>query len=119
MQYLLLIYSAEDAGPQPGDADFGEMLAEYTTFTDETVSNGVFVGGNALENSGTATSVRVRAGKTVVTDGPFTETKEVLGGYYLLDCENLDQAIEYAAKIPGAKHGTIEVRPILQHPDVD
>lgn len=118
MQYLLLIYSAEGAAPQPGDPEFGSMMAAYTTFTEDVIQQGVYIGGQALESVATATSVRVREGKTSVSDGPFAETKEVLGGYYLLECENLDQALHFAAKIPSAKHGTIEVRPIMQLPEV-
>ena len=118
MRYLLLIYSAEGSGPVPGEAAFGEMLAEYTTFTEEVTRNGNFLGGDALEEVSTATSVRVRDGKRSVTDGPFAETKEVLGGFYLLECEDLDQAIDYAAKIPTARYGTIEVRPVMELPEI-
>jgi hypothetical protein len=113
MQYLLLIYQAElPAGAQP---DLDEMTAEfaaYDVFTRETRDRGQFVAGEALEPTSTATSVRVQDGRTVVTDGPFAETKEALGGFYLLECKDLDEAIEMAAKIPAATRGTIEVRPI-------
>jgi hypothetical protein len=77
----------------------------------------LFVGGQPLEPVNTATTVRVRNGETMVSDGPFAETKEVLGGYYLLDCEDLDEALECASKIPTAKYGSIEVRPIMQLPE--
>jgi hypothetical protein len=80
------------------------------------VEKGLFVGGDPLEDPSTATTVRVRDGKTLTTDGPFAETKEVLGGYYVLECENLDQALEYAAKIPSAEFGSIEVRPLMSIP---
>ncbi|MBA3877009.1 MAG: hypothetical protein C0498_08745 [Anaerolinea sp.] len=117
MQYLLLIYQAEPAADAQSGADemTGE-LAAYAAFTRETRERGQFVAGEALEPTATATSVRVRDGKTVVTDGPFAETKEALGGFYLLDCRDLDEAIEMAAKIPGARRGTIEVRPIWSLP---
>ena len=117
MQYLLLIYQAEPAADAQSGADemTGE-LAAYAAFTRETRERGQFVAGEDLEPTATATSVRVRDGKTVVTDGPFAETKEALGGFYLLDCRDLDEAIEMAAKIPGARRGTIEVRPIWSLP---
>lgn len=113
MQYLLMIYSAEDAGPQPGDDDFMQMLGEYQKFTDEVEQAGVMLGGEALESTTTATTVRVRDGQSHITDGPFAETKEALGGYYLLDCKDLDEAIQYAAKIPSAAYGCVEIRPIM------
>ena len=113
MQYLLMIYSAEDAGPQPGDDDFMQMLGEYQKFTDEVEQAGVMLGGEALESTATATTVRVRDGQSHITDGPFAETKEALGGYYLLDCQDLDEAIRYAAKIPSAAYGCVEIRPIM------
>ena len=116
MQYLLLIYSADGAGPQPGDADFPAFINAYMTFTEEVQKAEVFEAGQPLEPVSTATTVRVRNGKSEITDGPFAETKEVLGGYYLLNCCNLDQAIEYAAKIPTAAHGSIEIRPIMELP---
>ena len=117
MQYLLLIYQAEPAADAQSGADemTGELAAD-AAFTRETRERGQFVAGEALEPTATATSVRVRDGKTVVTDGPFAETKEALGGFYLLDCRDLDEAIEMAAKIPGARRGTIEVRPIWSLP---
>jgi hypothetical protein len=116
MQYLLLIYEAElPAGVQPdADAMAGEFAA-YDVFTRETRDRSQFVAGEALEPTSTATSVRVQDGRTVVTDGPFAETKEALGGFYLLECKDLDEAIEMAAKIPAAKRGTIEVRPIWSY----
>lgn len=114
MQYLLMIYSAEDAGPQPGTDEFMKMIGEYQKFTEQTQNDGAFVGGDALDSITTATTVKVRNGQKEITDGPFAETKEALGGYYLLDCDNLDQAIAYAEKIPTAKYGRIEIRPILK-----
>jgi len=113
MQYLLLIYQAElPAGAQLDPDEMAAEFAAYDVFTRETRDRGQFIAGEALEPTSTATSVRVQDGRTVVTDGPFAETKEALGGFYLLKCKDLDEAIEMAAKIPAAKRGTIEVRPI-------
>lgn len=117
MQYLLLIYQAElPAGAQPDPNEMAAEFAAYDVFTRETRDRGQFIAGEALEPTSTATSVRVQGGRTVVTDGPFAETKEALGGFYLLECKDLDEAIEMAAKIPAAKRGTIEVRPIWAYP---
>jgi hypothetical protein len=113
MQYLLLIYLAElPAGTQPDPVEMAAEFAAYDVFTRETRDRGQFIAGEALEPTSTATSVRVQDGRTVVTDGPFAETKEALGGFYLLECKDLDEAIEMAARIPAAKRGTIEVRPV-------
>jgi hypothetical protein len=116
MQYLLLIYSAEGAGPQPGEAEFGPFMNDYFAFTNEVKERGIFEAGQPLEPVSTATTVRVRGDETQISDGPFAETKEVLGGYYLLNCKDLDEALECAAKIPSAKYGSIEVRPIMNMP---
>ena len=112
MEYLLLIYSSEADGKKMSSAEMGQMHQDYMTFTQDLIRSGKNKGGNALEQTTTATSVRVRNGKTVVTDGPFAETKEQLGGYYLVEAKDLDEAISIASRIPGAKHGSIEVRPI-------
>ena len=117
MQYLLMIYSAEDSGPQPGEEAYGPYLTEFFEFTRQTREQGAFVAGDPLEKVNTATTVRVREGKPQITDGPFAETKEVLGGYYLLECKNLDEAIAWASKIPTARHGSIEIRPIMNIPE--
>lgn len=117
MQYLLLIYQAElGARSAVDDELMATELAAYATFSRETVERKQFVAGEALEPTTTATSVRVRDGRVSVTDGPFAETKEALGGFYLLECADLDEAIEMAAKLPAANRGTIEVRPIWQLP---
>ena len=117
MQYLLLIYQAElPAGAQPDPDEMAAEFAAYDVFTRETRDRSQFIAGEALEPTSTATSVRVEDGRTVVTDGPFAETKEALGGFYLLECKDLDEAIEMAAKIPASKRGTIEVRPIWAYP---
>ena len=116
MQYLLLIYTEEPPpGVRPDPEVIGAELALFNAFTRETRERGQFVAGEALDSTATATSVRVQDGKTVVTDGPFAETKEALGGFYLLECKDLDEAIEMAAKIPAARRGTIEVRPIWNY----
>jgi len=113
MQYIALIYSAEGTGPQPGTAEFGGYIQEYQEFTAQCKADGVLVAGDALQSTQTATTVTRENGKVETTDGPFAETKEQLGGYYLLECKDLDQALAYAAKIPTAAHGRIEVRPVM------
>ncbi len=119
MQYLLLIYTPEAVeNALPPDAQKTYMDG-YWAFSKEVADNQMHLASEALQPVATATSVRVRDGKTVITDGPFAETKEQLGGFYLLECANLDQAIEMAAKIPGAVHGTIEIRPILVFTEAD
>ncbi|MEM7292644.1 MAG: YciI family protein [Pseudomonadota bacterium] len=116
MQYLLMIYAAEGTGPAAGSPEEMEMIGEYTELTNEMEAAGVFLGGEPLEPPNTATTVRVRDGKTDITDGPFAETKEVLGGYYLLDCKDLDEALAYAARIPSVRYGSVEVRPVMKLP---
>jgi len=113
MQYLCLIYSAEGAGPQPGTPEFGAIMKGYGDFNTRVREDGKFVSGDALQPIATATTVSVREGKTAIVDGPFAETKEQLGGYYMLDCENLDEALKYAAMIPSAAYGRVEVRPVV------
>jgi hypothetical protein len=115
MRYLLLIYTPETAEPPPDDA-MAAQLAEYAAFTQWTKDKGYYEAGEALQPTGSATTVRVRDGSTVTTDGPFAETKEALGGFYLVECANLDEAIEAAARIPGARLGSIEIRPIWDLP---
>ena len=116
MQYLLLIYVREADSAKMSPADGAKMHQEYFEFTKSIQQSGHFKGGDALKPSTTATSVRVREGKRLVTDGPFAETREQLGGYYLVEAKDLDDATAIAARIPGAKHGTIEVRPVMQMP---
>jgi hypothetical protein len=115
MEYVLMIYRAEGDEPKPGSPEFDEQLQGYGALTQEVQQAGVHKGGEALADVATATTVRVRDGKTVTTDGPFAETKEQLGGFYLLDCKDLDQAIEYAAKIPAARFGSVEIRPVIKY----
>ncbi len=113
MQYMLLIYSSENAGPAPGTPEFEPFMKAYFDFTEETKTDGVFVAGDALQPISTATTLQVRDNQSSTTDGPFAETREVLGGYYILDCKDLDEALSYAAKIPSTAHGSIEVRPVM------
>ena len=113
MQYMLLIYSNEADEPKPGSAEMEPHMQGYFSFTEEVRTAGKLVAGDALHPVASATTVRVRGESTETTDGPFAETKEQLGGYYLLDCEDLDEAIAYAAKIPSAKLGSIEIRPVM------
>jgi len=115
MNYLLLIYADEAAGP-PSGADAEAMHAAYRSFTEGIAASGALRAGDALEPVAMATTVRVRGGDVVVTDGPFAETKEQLGGYYLVECADLDAAIEIAAQIPGASYVSIEIRPIMSLP---
>ncbi|MEW6768828.1 MAG: YciI family protein [Pseudomonadota bacterium] len=112
MQYLLLIYRKESDFAKMTEADGKQMSADYGAFTQSIVQSGNFKGGDRLHPSSMATTVRVRDGKTLTTDGPFAETHEQLGGYYLIDAKDLDMALAIAARIPGAKVGSIEVRPV-------
>ena len=113
MQYLLMIYRNEAELGKMSAADRKQMTAEYGTFTQSIIQSGHFKAGDGLQPTTTATTVRVREGKTLTTDGPFAETREQLGGYYLIDAKDLDTALGIAARIPGAKTGSIEVRPVM------
>ncbi len=114
MQYLCLIYSDESQWPRLSKPEYDRVLGEYLSFTDDIRRSGHLLGGNPLEPTGTATTVRVRNGKLAATDGPFAETKEQLGGYYLVEAKDLNEAIQLAARIPGARYGCIEVRPVME-----
>jgi hypothetical protein len=111
---MLLIYNDEVANARMSPAEQEAQYTGYIKFTDEVRRRGAMLSGDALMPTTSATTVRVRDGKTLTTDGPFAETKEQLGGYYVVNCENLDEAIEIAALIPGAQDGSIEVRPIAE-----
>ena len=114
--YAALIYSPAETEGQGTPEDWARVMAEYNEFGEEAGAAGVMAGGEALEDTSTATTIHVEGGKggnIVTTDGPFAETKEVLGGFYLLSCADLDEAISWAAKIPGAWHGKVEVRPVV------
>ncbi len=115
MQYLLLIYGDEAIDENMTEAESKAYVGEFWEFTEAVKKAGVYVGGEALQPISTATSVRVRDGKVGHTDGPFAETKEQLGGFYLLDCDSLDDALHWASKIPTARMGTVEVRPIMKY----
>ena len=112
MEYMLLIYEGEQRFASLTPPEVGAELAEYEAFGKEFA--GAIKGGNALQPTSAATTVRVREGKRLITAGPFAETKEQLGGYYLVEAPDLDQALAMAAKIPGARFGSVEVRPILK-----
>lgn len=113
MQYLLLIYGDEQAGTDATPDEMKQLMDDYWAYGDWLKGQGWDRGGEALQPTAQATTVRVRDGKPVTTDGPFAETREQLGGYYQVECDNLDQAIEAAARIPGAKTGCVEVRPVV------
>ena len=114
MGYLLLIYDRESNWSEMSEAERGQMMQDYGAFTESIRGSGHYKGGNPLQPIATATTVRVRDGKTMTTDGPFAETREQLGGYYLIDAKDLDDALAVAARIPSARIGSIEVRPIMK-----
>jgi hypothetical protein len=115
MQYLLTIYADESGWADATPDDVSKMMAAYGALGEEMKAAGVILGGEGLQPSSTATTVKVRDGETITTDGPFAETREQLGGYYLLDCKDLDEAIGWAAKIPDAARGGVEVRPVMDY----
>jgi hypothetical protein len=112
MQYLVLI-SSEEPTEAPDPAQIGAVMTEYNAYTDMLRERGALVAGEALQPTATATTVRVRDGQTMTTDGPFAETKEALGGFYLIEAKDLDEALALGGACPGAKWGSIEVRPIV------
>lgn len=114
MRYLALLYWEEDRRPTPASPDFENVLAAYAAANRNFKERGAMLDANPLQNVDTAVSVRVRNGQTLVTDGPFAETKERLGGYYLLECQDMAEALRLVEQIPAAQHGTIEVRPIME-----
>ena len=113
MQYLLMIYQSEAEAGKIDAATSQKIIEEYGAFTRSIIQSGNFKAGDALQPTSTATTVRVRDGKTLTTDGPFAETLEQLGGYYLIEAKDLDAALAIAARIPDARYGSIEVRPIM------
>jgi hypothetical protein len=113
MQYMLLIYSNPELYAALSKEEQDAMMPDYFAFNDEAVKRGVMVRGEPLHPVNTAHTLRIRDGKRAVTDGPFAETKEVLGGYYLLNCPSLDEAIDLAKQIPDAKCGSVEIRPVV------
>lgn len=114
MRYLLLIYGGESAMASATPEEMQAMMAEYMAFGEAITSEGIMRGGDALQPTATATTVRVRDGETLLSDGPFAETHEQLGGFYMVECDTLDQAIGAAKRIPGARYGSIEVRPVME-----
>ena len=114
MRYLCLIYEDESLWQRMPKTETDKVFAEYFAFTDAIKKSGHYVSGNPLQPSRTATTVRVRTGKVSTTDGPFAETKEQLGGYYLVEAKDLNDAIQVASRIPGARLGSIEVRPVME-----
>src|SRR6476469_4669423 len=114
MQYALLIYTPEPTEEVPQE-QLGAEMEQYNAFGQHLRDRNAMLGGEALDSVATATTVRVVDGKTITTDGPFAETKETLGGFYLVEAADLDEAISYAAMIPGARHGCIEVRPVWDY----
>lgn len=115
MKYMLLIYNDAARMPAYGSPEFETFMAGFMTFNKEAASNQILLSGDALKDIATATSLRKRGSKVETMDGPFAETKEYLGGYYVIDVANLDEALRYAAMIPSAEFGTIEVRPLMDY----
>lgn len=114
MRYLALIYGDESLDANATEQDWQNVMEAYTQFGKDATEAGVIITGDALQPTSTATTVRVRSGDVTTTDGPFAETKEQLGGYYMLQCDDLDQAIKWASRIPGAATGSVEVRPVME-----
>ena len=115
MRYLLSIYGDESGWNEVTPEQSAQIMAAYEAFGREAREAGAFIGGEGLQPTATATTVRVRDGERLLTDGPFAETREQLGGFYLLECANLDEAIGWAAKIPGVAQGSVEVRPVMDY----
>jgi len=113
VQYTLLIYDDEKAWAAMSEAEKNAIYQEYFAFTTDLQAKGSYVDGAPLQPTSTATTMRVRDGEHIVTDGPFAETKEQLGGFYLIEAESIDEALDWASRIPGARYGSIEVRPVL------
>jgi len=116
MNYILLIYGDRAAGQYATEAEQAQMMGEYFAFTQSIVDSGEMVAGEPLQGIETASTITVRGGETTVTDGPFAETKEVLGGFYIVNVDSVERAQELAAQIPGAKTGKVEVRPLMEVP---
>ena len=119
MQVMALIYGDASRWDAFSAEEREAVYAKYRAFSNDAREAGVMVGGAELASTRDATTVRVRDGETLVTDGPYAEVKEALGGYYLFECETMDEAVEYAARIPGAEHGAVEVRPVFVDPSAE
>ena len=113
MQFMLLIYDDEQTWQGFSEEERTALMGEYFAYTEQLREAGAYVAGDALQPIDTATTVRIRDGEQLLTDGPFAETKEALGGYYLVDVDSIDDAIQWAAKIPSARYGSIEIRPVV------
>lgn len=113
MKYLCMIYEDETIWPRMAKTESDKMMSEYGALTNDLKASGRWVAGHALQPTSSASTVRVRNGATLTTDGPFAETKEQLGGFYLVEAKDLNDAIQVAAQIPAAKYGSVEVRPIM------
>lgn len=113
MKYMFLIYGEESNEAQLTAAERDAMLSEYFAFSKETRAKGVYIDGDELKPTATATTLRPYKGQLATTDGPYAETKEQLGGFFILECQTMDEAVGWAAKLPGAHHGSIEVRPVV------
>jgi hypothetical protein len=117
MRYLCLLVGEPDmAGPEPGTPEFMQMLSDYQSATQAMTTAGVLVDSAPLQPAAAATTLRVRDGEPLVTDGPFAELKEQIGGYYVLDCADLDEALRWSATIPAARFGAIDIRPVMVAP---
>jgi hypothetical protein len=115
MKYLLTLYAAPGAEPAPGTPEFDSMMEEYMSLDSRMAGVATFLGGEGLMPVETATTLRKRAGKVETMDGPFAETREHLGGYYLIEAADLDAALRFAAEIPAARYGSVEVRPVMEY----
>jgi hypothetical protein len=115
MKYLLTLYAAPDAEPSYGTPEFDAMMGEYFGLEEKMKGVATFVAGEGLQPVQTATTLRKRGGKVETMDGPFAETREHLGGFYLIDAPDLDAALRYAAEIPAARYGSVEVRPVMEY----
>lgn len=113
MKYLLTLYTAPGTEPAPGTPEFDAMMAEYFSLDDRMKGVASFLSGEGLQGIDTATTLRKRGGRVETVDGPFAETREHLGGYYLIDAPDLDAALRYAAEIPAARYGSVEIRPVM------
>jgi hypothetical protein len=117
VQYMALIYGDEEVWASSSEEDMAAAYEQYRAFGRDAEAAGVLAGGNELALTRNATTVRVRDDETLVTDGPYTEVKEALGGFYLLECASMDEAIQWASRIPGAEHGAVELRPVYVDPE--
>ena len=114
MKYMLIIANDPETHPVPGDSRWDQLMADYGAFAEQLASHGRPFTGDPLRTPDTATTVRVRDGRTLTVDGPFAETKEWLSGYFVIDCDSIDQALQAAAMVPSAKYGAVEVRPVAE-----